>query len=120
MLLGHEISEDGEVVEFSDDEAPEIGYGQVITKKVKGKKVFKGEFLPRVKVTKITADAKTRGENVEFGTVAIEGVAYALEEEINGMKVGTYRRYQTFDTVEEATEYIEKLLTPANTTEANT
>ena len=111
-IKGCEITEDEEVTENQDDQAPEIGYGHVITKMIKGVKKYKVEFLPRIKVSSITADAKTKGESVEFGTVAIEGKVMALAEEINGLKVGTWRKFKTFNTLKEAQEYLDKLLTP--------
>ena len=66
-LMGNTISEK-EVVKKVSDSAPEFGYGHIVTKMVNGVRKFKVEFFPRVKWTKITTDAKTRGESVEFGT----------------------------------------------------
>ena len=36
-----------------------------------------------------------------------------LEEEINGMKVGTWRKMKTFATLPEAQAYLDELLTPS-------
>ena len=36
-----------------------------------------------------------------------------LEEEINGMKIGTWRKMKTFETLSEAQTYLEGLLTPS-------
>ena len=112
-LMGNTIS-DGEVVKAIDDTAPEVGYGHIVTKMVNGKKKYKVEFFPRVKFTKITTDAKTRGESVEFGTTAIEGVVYPLDADFNGMKAGTWEKHQTFDTETEAETYLDACLTPAS------
>lgn len=110
-VKGCEISEN-EVTETEDDYAPELGYGHIITKMINGVKKYKVEFLPRIKITKITADAKTKGESIEFNTVKIEAKVMTLKEEINGLKVGTWRKFETFDTLAAATTYLNGLLTP--------
>lgn len=112
IIKGCEISEDGEVTESQDDQAPEMGYGHIITKMINGVKKYKVEFLARIKITSVTADAKTKGESIEFGTVAIEAKVMALTEEINGLKAGTWRKFETFATLAEAQTYLDKLLTP--------
>lgn len=104
--------EEKEVTDNSEDQAPEIGYGHIITKIYKGVKNYKVEFLPRIQITKVTADRKTRGESIEYNTVSIEADLKELEEEINGMKIGTWRKMKTFETLAEAQAYLDKLLTP--------
>ena len=79
---------------------------------IKGEKKYKVEFLPRIKINSITADAKTKGESIEFNTVSIEAKVMPLKEEINGMKIGDWRKFKTFNTIEEATTYLNGLLTP--------
>ena len=111
-LMGNTIAE-GEVTKNITDTAPEVGYGHIVTKVVNGVRKYKVEFFPRVKFTKITADAKTRGESVEFGTTSIEGVVYPLAEVLNGYAVGTWEKHQTFATEAEAEAYLDKCLTPA-------
>lgn len=110
-ILGNTVNED-EVTSTIDDIVPEFGYGHVIPKLVGGVKKFKVEFFPRVKFTKVTSDNKTRGESVEFSTTAIEGTVFPVETEINGLKVGTWEKHQTFATLQEAEEYLDGLLTP--------
>ena len=110
-LMGNTITED-EVVKTVSDTAPEFGYGHIVTKIVNGVKKFKVEFFPRVKWTKITTDAKTRGESVEFGTTAIEGTVFPLDADFNGMTAGTWEKHQTFATEAEAEAYLDSCLTP--------
>ena len=110
-LMGNTIN-DGEVVKTIADTAPEFGYGHIVTKMVGGVKKYKVEFFPRVKFTKITTDAKTRGESVEFGTTAIEGTVYPLDADFNGMTAGTWEKHQTFATEAEAEAYLDECLTP--------
>lgn len=111
-LMGNTITE-GEVTKNIADTAPEVGYGHIVTKVVGGVRKYKVEFFPRVKFTKITTDAKTRGESVEFGTTSIEGVVYPLVEEMNGYAAGTWEKHQTFATEAEAETYLDKCLTPS-------
>lgn len=111
VIKGCAINE-GEITENEDDTSPEIGYGHIVTKIMNGVKKYKVEFLPRIRITKITADAKTKGETIEFNTVSLEAKVMALNEEINGMKVGDWHKVETFDTLSEATKYLDGLLTP--------
>lgn len=101
-----------ELTENEEDSSPEIGYGHIITKMVNGVKKYKVEFLPRIRVTKITADAKTKGESVEFNTVSLEGKVMALNKAINGLQVGDWHKVKTFDTLAAAITYLDGLLTP--------
>lgn len=110
-LMGNTIKEN-EVTQNIADTAPEVGYGHIVTKLVGGVKKYKVEFFPRVKFTKITTDAKTRGESVEFGTTTIEGVVYPLEADFNGYKAGDWEKHQTFETEAEAKTYLDKCLSP--------
>lgn len=102
-----------EVIDNSEDIAPEVGYGHIVTKIYKGVKSYKVEFLPRIQITKVTADRKTKGESIEYNTISIEADLKELEEEINGMKIGTWRKMKTFETLSEAQTYLEGLLTPS-------
>lgn len=112
FLMGNTI-EDGEVTKSIDDNAPAFGYGHIVTKMMNGIKKYKVEFFPRVKFTKITTDAKTRGESVEFGTTSVEATVYPLQKDFNGMKAGTWEKHQTFDTEAEAEVYLDACLTPS-------
>ena len=112
FLMGNTI-EEGEVTKTIDDNAPEFGYGHIVTKLVKGVKKFKVEFFPRVKFTKITTDGKTRGESVEFGTTAVESTVYPLKEDFNGMTAGTWEKHKTFSTEAEAEAYLDECLSPS-------
>lgn len=112
QFMGH-VDEDGKYVKTTEDVAPEFGYGHIITKLIKGAKKYKVEFFPRVKWTKMTTDAKTRGESTELGTTALEGTVKALDEAMNGLKEGTWEVHQTFDTFTEAETMLKTLLTPS-------
>ena len=111
-IKGITITESKEVTDNSEDKAPEIGYGHIVTRIYKGIKSYKVEFLPRIQITKITADRKTKGESIEYNTVSIEAKLMELEEEINGMKIGDWKKVKSFTTLAEAQEYLDGLLTP--------
>ena len=103
-VLGHKISEDGELVRNADDVAPYVAIGRILTKIVKGEKKYKVEFLHKVKFNEPNADEKTKGESVEFGTSAIEGVVHALAN-------GDWSKAKTFAEYDEASAYLDGLLT---------
>ena len=111
-LKGITISDDKEVTDNSENEAPEIGYGHIVTKIYKSVKSYKVEFLPRIQITKITEDRKTKGESIEYNTVSIEAKLMELEEEINGMKIGDWKKTKSFSTMSDAQKYLNELLTP--------
>jgi hypothetical protein len=111
-LFGNEIAESGEVTSNIKDTAQEFGYGHIIPKIVNNVRKYKVEFFPRVKWQKVTSDNKSRGESVEFNTTALEGTVFPLDKAINGLAVGDWEKHQTFDTEEEATAYLDGLLTP--------
>ncbi len=111
-LLGNNISEEGEVTKNVDDIAPEIAYGHIIPKVYNGARKYKVEFFPRVKVKSITSDNKTKGSSVEFNTSSLEAKVMRLEKDFNGLKEGDWEKHQTFATLQEAEEYLDKLLTP--------
>lgn len=104
-LLGHTITE-GEVVCNSEDVAPYVALGRIVTKIVGNEKKYKVEFLCKVKFQEPSADENTKGETVEFATTSIEGVASTLPN-------GDWRKFKTFDTYELADAYLNELLAPA-------
>lgn len=112
-IQGCDINDQKELTENSNDIAPELGYGHIVKKKYKGVISYKVEFLPRIQITKITADRKTKGESIEYNTVSIEANLMKLEEEINGMKIGDWKKVKSFTTLAEAQTYLDGLLTPA-------
>lgn len=103
-LLGHDISEDGEIVRKDTDIAPCIAFGRILTKIVGGVYKYKVEFLSKVKFKETMPDEKTRGESVEFTTVSIEGSVMKKSD-------GEWSKTKTFATFAEASTYLDKLLT---------
>jgi phi13 family phage major tail protein len=107
-LLGHEIGEDGEVVRNADDVAPYVALGRILTKQVNGVKSYKVEFLCKAQFNEPNADEKTKGESLEFGTSAISGT---IHKKANG----DWSKAKTFTTYEEASTYLDGLLTKSST-----
>lgn len=110
-LLGHTVT-DGEVVRKSTDTAPYVALGRIVTKMVANERQYKVEYLSKVKFQEPNADENTKGATVEFGTTSIEGTVMALED-------GTWSKAKTFDDYEDASDYLDELLTAPTTTQTN-
>ena len=100
-LLGHEIT-DGNMVRNSNDVAPYVGLGRIITKMVSGVIKYKVEFLCKVKFGDPSQDDTTKGESLEFGTTEIEGSVSTLAN-------GDWSIAETFDSMADAQEYLNSL-----------
>lgn len=104
-LLGHTIDETkSEVIRKSDDTAPYVAIGRILTKIVNGVRKYKVEFLAKVKFKEPSAEENTKGESVEFATNTIEGSVLQLAD-------GTWSKSKTFATYAEAETYLNGLLT---------
>lgn len=107
-LLGHKVitgssGATSEIVRNSNDTAPYVGLGRVITKVVNGTYKYKVEFLNKVKFSEPSQEDKTKGDKVDFTTTELEGVASSLAN-------GDWSKAKTFDTKKEAITYLEGLL----------
>lgn len=103
-LLGHTISEEGEIVRKDTDVAPYIAFGRILTKVVSGTYKYKVEFLSKVKFKDTMPDEATKGKSVEFTTVSIEGSVMRKSN-------GEWSKSKTFTTYAEASTYLDSLLT---------
>ena len=106
-LLGHTVSEDGEMIRNANDAAPYVGFGRIITKIVSGAKKYKVEFLYKVKFSEPSQDETTKGESLEFSTSEIEGIISTLAN-------GKWSVTKTFDDETEALTYLESLMKKAS------
>ena len=102
-LLGHIVT-DGNIVRNSNDVAPYVGLGRIVTKMVSGVLKYKVEFLSKVKFSEPSQEDTTKGESVEFGTIELEGTVATLAN-------GTWSKAQTFDTRSAAETYLNGLFT---------
>ena len=111
-LLGHTITTGtggGVVTKSTDDVAPYVAVGRVITKMVSGVLYYKAEVLFKVKFSEPSQDNSTKGESIEFGTSEIEGNIMALAN-------GQWSTGKTFSTKADAVSFITTLMTaPPNT-----
>ena len=110
-LLGHQIV-NGEVIRNAYDTAPYVGIGRIITKIVGGVYKYKVEFLKKVKFAEPSQDDNTKGENVQFGTSELAGIASTLAN-------GDWSATETFNTMAEAQAYLNSFFgsaTPATVT----
>lgn len=103
-LLGHAISEDGEIVRKDTDVAPYIAFGRILTKIVGGVYKYKVEYLSKVKFKDTMPDEATKGESIEFTTVSIEGSVMRKTD-------GEWSKSKTFTTYKDACDYLDSLLT---------
>ena len=104
-LLGHTLTEDGEVIKTASDAPIYVGLGRIVTKMVSGVYKYKVEFLYKVKFSEPSKDENTKGESVEFSTPSIEGIISALDDEEN-----TWNKSKTFNTKSDALTYLKNLL----------
>ena len=102
-ILGHTVSEGGELVRNANDVAPYVGFGRIVTKMVNGAYKYKVEFLHKVKFSEPSQDDETKGESVSFSTTELAGTVATLAD-------GTWSKTKTFDTKTEAVKYLEGLM----------
>lgn len=103
-LLGHEVTAEKEVIRNVNDRAPYISLGRIITKQVNGKLFSKVEFFHKVKFKEFMPDEETQKGSKEFKGVSIEGT-------ISKLSNGDWSKTKTFEKYEEASAYLDKLLT---------
>lgn len=108
-LLGHAY-EDGEIIRNSNDTAPYVGFGRIVSKMVNGVKKYKVEFLHKVKFSEPSEENQTKGESMEFSTGTLEGVVHQLEN-------GDWSKAKTFTSKDDALTYLESLLDSATAIE---
>ena len=105
-LLGHAITEEGEVTYNSADSAPWVAVARVLVKMVNNVRLYKAMILYKVKFAEPSEDETTQGETLEFATPSIEGTIATLAN-------GEWKTAQTFATKAEAVAFIqEKLAAP--------
>lgn len=104
-LLGHTITEDGEVIKAATDTAPYVGLGRIVTKMVNGAYKYKVEFLYKVKFSEPSKDENTKGESIEFATPSVEGIISTLDDLNN-----TWNKSKTFNTKSDALTYLKNLM----------
>ena len=110
-LLGHTITEDGEIIKAASDAPIYVGLGRIVTKMVNGSYKYKVEFLYKVKFSEPSKDESTKGESIEFATPSVEGIISTLDDVNN-----TWNKAKTFDTKSDALTYLKNLLAASGET----
>lgn len=108
FLLGHQIT-DGNLVRSTEDTAPYVGFGRIVTKMVGGVYKYKVEFISKCKFSEPSNEENTRGQDTEFGTTEIEGT-------ISTLASGKWSVAQIFDTKQAAVTYLNSLFGTATPT----
>ena len=101
-VLGHSVTEEGEVIRNANDVAPWVGLARIIVKMVSNVRLYKVEVLYKVKFSEPSQEDQTKGETVEFSTPSIEGSVATLAN-------GDWSTTKTFPTKEAAIEFIQTL-----------
>ena len=109
-LLGHTYSSETGLVRNTNDVAPYVGLGRVVTLMVDNVTSYRVEFIYKVKFAEPSQENNTKGESVEFSTVEMQGT-------ISQLANGKWSSSQEFTTKAAAISYLEELLggtTPAS------
>lgn len=107
-VLGHEVTQEGEVIRNANDTAPWVGLARIIVKMVQNVRLYKVEVLYKVKFSEPSQEDETKGESVEFSTPEIEGTVATLAN-------GDWSTSKTFESKEAAIEFITTLFTAPTT-----
>ena len=102
-ILGHSITEDGEVTYNTNDVAPWVALARIVVKMVNNVKLYKAMIIYKVKFAEPSEDENTKGESVEFSTPSIEGTIAQLAN-------GDWKTAKTFATKAEALAFIQSVL----------
>lgn len=102
-LLGHSITEQGEVTYNTNDVAPWVAVARILVKMVNNVTLYKAMIIYKVKFSEPNEEENTKGENLSFATPSIEGKIAAL-------KNGQWKTAKTFATKAEALAFIQSVL----------
>lgn len=101
-LLGHTLS-DSEMTSNTNDVAPYVGLGRVVTLMQDGTLKYRAVFFPKVKFQEPSSDNSTKGETTEFGTYEIQGTVVPTV-------AGDWRKSEVFTTETAAVSYLTSLM----------
>lgn len=102
-LLGHTYDEEDGLVRSTNDVAPYVGLGRIVTQMINNVISYRVEFLYKVKFAEPSQSDTTKGETVEFNTVEMQG-------QIAQLANGNWSTAQDFTTKDAATTFLETLL----------
>lgn len=102
-ILGHSITEEGEVTYNSNDTAPWVALARIVVKMVNNVRLYKALVIYKVKFSDPSEEENTKGETLEFSTPSIEGTIATLAN-------GDWKTAKTFSTKAEALAFIQSVL----------
>lgn len=108
-ILGHSITEEGEVTRNANDTAPWVALARIVVKMVQNVRLYKVEVLYKVKFSEPSQDDQTKGESVEFKTPEIEGTIATLAN-------GDWSTAKTFESKEAAIAFIQAIFASETST----
>ena len=108
-LLGHTITDEGEVICNANDTAPWLGVARIVVKMVNNVRLYKCEILNKVKFSEPSQEDGTKGQSVEFKTPEIEGTIATLAN-------GDWKDSKTFATLDAAIAYIQAVFASSTST----
>lgn len=75
LLLGHKVAEDGTETSHTDDSGSYVGYGFITEEIHNGIKRFRACFLTKVKFNESAESYQTKGDSIQFGNPALNGIS---------------------------------------------
>lgn len=106
VMYGHEVKEDGAIIERATDQENYVGYGFVGREMKEGKKQYRGCILLKVKFQEGEESYSSKGDNITFGTPTLTGSAEQIG--VGSDKEEWRIKSQFFATEKEADDWIEK------------
>lgn len=87
-----------------NDVAPYVGFGYIVSKMINGKTKYRAQFFPKMKFKPFVPEASTKGENLEFKTITVEGMTMSS-------KYGDWESHIDLDSLTAAQEELNKYFT---------
>ncbi len=87
-----------------NDVAPYVGFGYIVSKMINGKTKYRAQFFPKMKFKPFVPEASTKGENLEFKTITVEGMTMPS-------KLGDRESHIDVDSLSAAQEELNKYFT---------
>lgn len=75
MLFGHKFTEEGTEIDSTEDFGSYVGYGFITVERHNSKNKYRACLLTKVLFTEGAESYQTKGNNIQFGTPTLAGVA---------------------------------------------
>lgn len=87
-----------------NDVAPYVGFGYIVSKMINGQTKYRSQFFPKMKFKVFVPEASTKGKNLEFKTITVEGMTMPS-------KYGDWESHIDVDSLSAAQEELNKYFT---------